>query len=149
MNVRYFEDFHPGDRFSSDTIVVSREEIVAFARQFDPQPFHLDEEAARRSPYGGLIASGGHTIAIYLRLLVDSVIAGSAGMGSPGMDEVRWLRPVRPGDALCATSTVLDTVPSRSKPDRGVVRLRSEVLNQDDQVVMTLVALCLLGRRPA
>lgn len=147
MIERYFEDFHPGDTFTSGGITVTKEDIIAFARQFDPQPFHVDEEAARHSPFGSLIAAGAHTVALFTRLLMDSVILGSASLGSPGMDEVRWHRPVRPGDTLRARITVAEATPSRSKPDRGLVRLRSEVFNQRDELVMSLIVLCLQGRR--
>jgi acyl dehydratase len=128
---------------------VTREEIVAFAREFDPQPFHVDEAAAAGTIYGGLIASGWHTIALYMRLMWDSYLKDTASLGSPGVDEVRWLKPVRPGDTLRARFTVLDAVPSRSKPDRGIVRSLSEVFNQHGEVVMTLRGLGMFGRRPA
>jgi acyl dehydratase len=127
---------------------VTREEIIAFAREFDPQPFHTDEAAARQTIYGGLIASGWHTIALYMRLMWDSYLKDTASLGSPGVDEVRWLKPVRPGDTLRARFTVLEAVPSRSKPDRGIVRSLSEVFNQHGEVVMTLRGLGMFGRRP-
>jgi acyl dehydratase len=145
----YFEDFPPGDVRESPARTVTREEMLAFARQFDPQPFHTDEAAARQTIYGGLIASGWHTIAIYMRLMWDSYLKDTASLGSPGVDEVRWLKPVRPGDTLRARFTVLEAVPSRSKPDRGLVRSLSEVFNQHGEVVMTLRGLGLFGRRPA
>jgi acyl dehydratase len=147
--VRYFEDFRAGEVLELGRYVVSREQIIAFAREFDPQPFHLDEEAARRTIYGGLLASGWHTGAIFMRLLAEGLLQDTASMGSPGLDELRWLRPVRPGDTLSARMTVLETVPSRSKPDRGLVRSLSEVLNQRGEVVMTLKGLSLIGCRPA
>ena len=118
----YFEDFPPGDVRESPARTVTREEMVAFAREFDPQPFHTDEEAASTTIYGGLIASGWHTVAILMRLMWDAFLADAASLGSPGVDEVRWLKPVRPGDTLRARFTVVEAVPSRSKPDRGVVR---------------------------
>lgn len=145
----YFEDFPPGDVRESPARTVTREEIIAFAREFDPQPFHTDEAAAKDTIYGGLIASGWHTIAIYMRLMWDSFLKETVSLGSPGVDEVRWLKPVRPGDTLRARFTVLETVPSRSKPDRGVVRSLSEVFNQHGEIVMTLRGLGLFGRRPA
>lgn len=147
--MRYFEDFTPGDVIELGSRSVSRDEIVAFARQFDPQPFHTDEEAAKRSIYGGLLASGWHTAALSMRILYDGLLHDLASMGSPGVDELRWLKPVRPGDTLSARMTVLETAPSRSKPDRGVVRSLSEIRNQHGEVVMTLRGLSLLGRRPA
>jgi acyl dehydratase len=145
----YFEDFPPGDVRESPARTVTRDEIVAFAREFDPQPFHTDEAAAKATIYGGLIASGWHTVAIYMRLMWDSYLKETSSLGSPGVDEVRWLKPVRPGDTLRARFTVLEAVPSRSKPDRGIVRSLSEVFNQHGEVVMTLRGLGLFGRRPA
>jgi acyl dehydratase len=147
--VLYFEDFPPGDVRESPARTVTREEILAFARQFDPQPFHTDDEQAKATIYGGLIASGWHTVAIYMRLMWETFLKDTASLGSPGVDEVRWLRPVRPGDTLRARFTVLEALPSRSKPDRGVVRSLSEVFNQHGEVVMTLRGLGLFGRRPA
>jgi acyl dehydratase len=144
----YFEDFPPGDVRESPGRTVTREEIVAFAREFDPQPFHTDEAAAAQTIYGGLIASGWHTIAIYMRLMWDAYLKDTASLGSPGVDEVRWLKPVRPGDTLRVRFTVLEALPSRSKPDRGIVRSLSEVFNQHGEVVMTLRGLGMFGRRP-
>jgi acyl dehydratase len=145
----YFEDFPPGDVRESPARTVTREDILAFAREFDPQPFHADEAAAARTIYGGLIASGWHTIAIYMRLMWESYLKDTASLGSPGVDEVRWLKPVRPGDTLRARFTVLEAVPSRSKPDRGIIRSLSHVFNQHGEVVMTLRGLGLFARRPA
>src|SRR5262245_35560075 len=145
----YFEDFPPGDVRESPARTVTREDILAFAREFDPQPFHADEAAAAKTIYGGLIASGWHTIAIYMRLMWESYLKDTASLGSPGVDEVRWLKPVRPGDTLRARFTVLEAVPSRSKPDRGIIRSLSQVFNQHGEVVMTLRGLGLFARRPA
>lgn len=128
---------------------MTRDEILAFAREFDPQPFHLDEAAARRTIYGGLLASGWHTAAILMRLMWETYLKDTASMGSPGVDEVRWLKPVRPGDTLRARFTVTDARPSRSRPDRGVVTSLSEVLNQHGEVVMTVRGLSMFARRPA
>jgi acyl dehydratase len=128
---------------------VTRDEILAFAREFDPQPFHLDEAAARRTIYGGLLASGWHTAAILMRLMWETYLKDTASMGSPGVEEVRWLKPVRPGDTLRARFTVTDARPSRSRPDRGVVTSLSEVLNQHGEVVMTVRGLSMFARRPA
>jgi acyl dehydratase len=147
--VLYFEDFPPGDVRESPARTVTREEILAFAREFDPQPFHTDEAAAARTIYGGLIASGWHTVGIYMRLMWETYLRDTASLGSPGVDEIRWLRPVRPGDTLRARFTVVEAVPSRSKPDRGLVRSLSEVFNQHGEVVMTLRGMGLFGRRPA
>lgn len=145
----YFEDFPPGDVRESSNRTVTRDEIVAFARQFDPQPFHLDEAAARRTIYGGLLASGWHTCAIYMRLMWETFLKDTASLGSPGVDEIRWIKPVRPGDTLRVRFTVLEAIPSRSKPDRGIVRSLSEIVNQHGDVVMTMRGLGMFARRPA
>ena len=145
--MRYFEDFQVGQVHELGSHQVTREEILAFARQFDPQPFHIDEDAARDSHFGGIIASGWHTAALCHRLLVKGVLEDSASMGSPGVDELRWLRPVRPGDTLSARIEVLEVTPSRSKPDRGSLRTRMEVRNQQGEVVMTEGAAILFRRR--
>jgi acyl dehydratase len=145
----YFEDFPLGDVRESPSRAVTHDEIVAFARQFDPQPFHTDDEAARRTFYGGLLASGWHTAAILMRLLWETFLKDAASLGSPGVDEVRWIKPVRPGDMLRARFTVTEARPSKSRPDRGIVRSFSEVFNQHGEVVMTLRGLGLFSRRPA
>lgn len=149
MTTLYLEDFKPGDTFEFGRHTFTREEIVAFARQYDPQPFHVDEEAARRSIYGGLIASGWQTVGVTFRLAVEGLIGRVASMGSPGVDEIRWLRPVRPGDTITARAEVLEVRPSASKPDRGVIRIRYEALNQRGETVLTMVGLGLFARRPA
>jgi len=138
---RYLEDFVVGSVQEYGTIAVTQEEVIAFARRYDPQYFHIDPEAAVRSPFGGLIASGWHTAAMMMRLLVDHVIASGAALGSPGVDEVRWLRPVRPGDMLSIRVTVRSSRRSRSRPDRGIVGLFIEVMNRKREVVMTLQAM--------
>ena len=138
VNERYFEDYVPGMAFEYGATTVSADEIVEFARRFDPQPIHIDPEAAERGPFKGLIASGWHTASVAMRLLVDRFISRVASMASPGVDELRWLVPVRPADTLSIRVTVLECKPSRSKPDRGVVRTFVEVINQDHQIVMTL-----------
>jgi acyl dehydratase len=144
----FFEDFRPGDETGTRSLTVTKEEILSFARQFDPQPFHVDEEAARQSPYGGLIASGWHTAALCMRLIVELLGTGSGSLGSPGVDELRWLKPVRPGDELSVRVEVLEAIPSRSKPDRGLVKLRYTMRNQKGEDVMTMIALGLVLRRP-
>jgi acyl dehydratase len=149
MATMYLEDFHPGQTIELGTRMIDREEILEFARKYDPQPFHVDEEAARQSIYGGLIASGWHTAAMFMRLLVDTVASKSASLGSPGIDEIRWLKPVRPGDTLSARMVVLDVVPSRSKPDRGHIRASHELFNQAGEKVMTMIGLGIYRRRPA
>jgi acyl dehydratase len=145
----YFEDFPPGDVRESPVRTVTRDEILTFARQFDPQPFHLDDEAAARSIFGGLLASGWHTCAIYMRLMWETFLKDTASLGSPGVDEIRWVKPVRPGDSLRVRFTVVEAVPSRSKPDRGIVRVLSEVFNQHGEIVMTMRGLGMYARRPA
>jgi len=147
--VRYFEDFKPGDVIELGSRTISKESILAFAREFDPQPFHTDEEAAKRSIYGGLLASGWHTGSLLMRILNDGLLKDTASLGSPGVDELRWLKPVRPGDVLSARMTVLESIPSRSKPDRGLIRSLMELRNQHGEVVVSVRGLSLLGRRPA
>ena len=147
--MRYFEDFKPGDVIELGSRTISKERILAFAREFDPQPFHTDEEAAKRSIYGGLLASGWHTGSLLMRILNDGLLKDTASLGSPGVDELRWLKPVRPGDVLSARMTVLESIPSRSKPDRGLIRSLMELRNQHGEVVVSVRGLSLLGRRPA
>jgi acyl dehydratase len=142
----YLDDLRVGQRFASATHVVDAAQIKAFARQFDPQPFHLDEEAARASLFGGLVASGWHTAAITMRLQVDSglpIAGGIVGIGG----EMSWPRPTRPGDTLSVVSEILEVTPSRSRPDRGVVRMRSETRNQRNEVVQILDAKLFVPRR--
>ncbi len=148
MPQRYFEDFQVGQTIDLGTTSASEEEMIAFARQFDPQPFHIDPERAKHSAFGGLIASGWHTASLLMRLLVDGLFNETISMGSPGVDEVRWLQPVRPGDVLRARFTVLECRPSKSRADMGVVRSKSEVFNQQNELVMTVVGVHFLGRRP-
>jgi acyl dehydratase len=147
--MRYFEDFQVGEVHETGSHQVSREEILAFARQFDPQPFHVDDEAARTSIFGGIIASGWHTASVCHRLIVADILGKAASLGSPGVDELRWLRPVRPGDTLTVRVEVLSLTPSRSKPDRGAIKFRFEVRNQNGEQVMTEIANALFSRRPA
>jgi acyl dehydratase len=143
----YFEDFKPGDVVPMGERTITREEIIAFAREFDPQPFHIDEEAARESMYGGIIASGWHTCALMMRMMCDSHLNDCASLGAPGLDNIRWLLPVRPGDTLKAVRQILETRPSQSKPQVGLIKSRWEVRNQDDQLVMTLEGVGMFGRR--
>lgn len=144
----YLEDFEPGSVHAAGSVQVSEAAILEFATRYDPQPFHVDAEAAQATIYGGLIASGWHTVALTMRLLVDHVFSGAASMGSPGIDEVRWPRPVRPGDTLSPRVTVLETRVSRSRPDRGVIRYRVDVDNQDGEPVMSMVGASFVGCRP-
>jgi len=146
--IKYFEDFVVGEEIELGSVEVTQEAIIEFAEQFDPQPFHVDAEAARGTPFGGLIASGWHTCALYMRLLYDGMIRESSSQGSSGMEELRWLAPVRPGDTLRARYVVLDAQPSSTKPNRGTVMFRSEMLNQDDVVVLRMVGRGLYGTRP-
>jgi acyl dehydratase len=132
----HFEDLLPGDVREYGRYEVTREEIVAFASEYDPQPMHLDEEAGRASMLGGLAASGWHGCGILMRIVADGFILKSSGMGSGGIDEVRWLRPIRPGDVLSARHTVLSARASRTKPDRGFVDFRFELLNGNREVVL-------------
>jgi acyl dehydratase len=147
--VRYFEDFRQGDEYHLETVTVDRDEMVAFARRFDPQPFHVDEAAAKESPFGELIASGWFTGSLFMRMYVDELLTDAASHGSPGIEELRWLRPVRPGDQLTGRVTVVETRPSEKRPDRGTVFARSELVNQSGEVVMSLRSRGLYGRRPA
>jgi acyl dehydratase len=147
--VRYFDDYVPGTTHDCGSISVSQAEIISFATQFDPQPFHVDPEAAARGPYGGLIASGWHTAAMVMRQLVDHYLPAEASLGSPGMDEIRWLGPVRPGDTLGVRATVLEARRSQSKPDRGIMKTVIEAVNQDGHTVMRAIGTNFLLVRPA
>lgn len=138
--VRYFEDYVPGLTVDCGSFTLSEADIIAFAKEYDPQPFHVDPAAAAAGPVGGLIASGWHTTSMMMRLLVDHFISGETGLGASGVDEIRWPRPVRPGDTLNVRATVLESRRSRSKPDRGIVRSMTEITNQDGETVMTLKA---------
>ena len=129
-----FEDFSPGQVFSLGTYEVTAQEIIDFARRFDPQPFHVDEKAAAGTPFGGLIASGWHTAAMFMRLYVDAVLADSASQGSPGIEQLRWLEPVRPGDVLTGTFTVESVRPSEKRPQRGTVFFRGEMTNAQERL---------------
>lgn len=144
-----FEDFTIGRRGSHGPCLVTADEIKAFARDFDPQPFHLDEEAARDTLLGGLAASGWHSCAMLMRLLYDGVLARSTSMGSPGVDEVRWMKPVRPGDALMFHYEVIDARRSRSKPEMGLVTLACSLVNASDVRVMMLTSTIMFGVRGA
>lgn len=146
---RYFEDYEPGSECILGPIAMRAEEIVDFAVRYDPQPIHTDAVAAESGPFGGLIASGWHTIAVVMRALVEHYLSPVAALVSPGVDEVRWLLPVRPGDVLVVRVNVLEATPSRSKPDRGLVRSSIETLNQRDEVVMSFKAMNLVRRRPS
>ena len=146
--MRYWEDIKEGEVVELSSRTMDKERMVAFAREFDPQPFHTDEKAAEGSIYGGLIASGWLTGSILMRLFYDGFLKDTASMGSPGIDELRWLKPVRPGDTLTARLTVIEATASRSRPDRGIVRTRMELMNQDDETVMTITGVNFISRRP-
>lgn len=145
---RWFEDFQPGDVAEFGDYPITEADIIAFAERYDPQSFHTDPDAAKHSPYGGLIASGWQTASVMMRLMVEHFIPPNASLGSPGVDELRWPKPVRPGDRLRVRITVQEVVPSRSKPDRGVVRSFTEVLNQHGEAVMTTRGMVMYRRRP-
>jgi acyl dehydratase len=147
MSPRYFEDFKPGDRFDYGDELVTREDIIAFGRAFDPEPFHTDEAAAKDSMFGGLIASGLHVAALWRRMNV-AAFPGIAMGGSPGWDEVRWVAPVRPGDRLSVASECLETRPLKSRPEMGLVRFFHRILGQDGAVRMTHVAIVFVRKRP-
>jgi len=144
---RYLEDYSVGQRFRSGRLRIDKESIKAFAAEFDPQPFHLDEEAARHTFFGGLAASGWHTAALTLRLLVESDLKPVGGILGAGADEFRWPRPVRPGDELRIESEILEVRPSRSRPDQGLIKVRTTTLNQNDEAVQIVVANLLVPRR--
>ena len=144
---RYFEDYVPGTVVEYGEIRVSEAEILEFARRFDPQEMHVDRAAAARGRFGGLIASGWHTTAMMMRLFAEHFLPRTASLASPGIDELRWLRPVRPGDVLHIRVSVIEATRSRSRPDRGMVRTLIEVLNQDGDVVMTLKPMNIIARR--
>ena len=146
--MKYFEDFPAGMRFRTGTVRLRRDEIIAFAREHDPQPFHIDPEAAEDSPYGGLIASGFQTMLTAFRLSLQDGGWAEASMGSPGMDEVRWLRPVRPGSTLHVEGEVVSSRPSQSKPDRGFTEIAYRVIDKQHNVVMTYRTTHILRRRP-
>jgi acyl dehydratase len=146
---RYFEDYLPGTVYEYGSITVTEAEIIDFARRYDPQDIHVDPEVAAHGNFGGLIASGWQTATVMMRLLVAHFLSKVASLGSPGIDELRWTRPVRPGDVLRIRLTVLEATRSRSRPDRGMVRTLVEVLNQNGEIVMSLKPMNLLRSRPA
>jgi acyl dehydratase len=136
----FFEDFTPGVQFELGDRVVTEAEIVSFARDWDPQPFHIDPRAAAAGEFGGLIASGWQTVCVWMRLYVDEVLSRAAVLAAPGVEEIRWLRPVRPGTRLHGRATILDAWPSEVTPGRGTIRLRGELLGDDGEAVMTMLA---------
>ncbi len=148
MTTRFYEDFEIGEAHEYGGRTLSADDIIRFAREFDPQFFHLDPEAAKDSAFGGLVASGWHTCALAMRMMVEAFLDGAATIASPGVGEIRWLKPVRPGDTLRVRTEVIDKTPSKSKPDRGLIRFSQTVRNQNDDVVMTMINLAFFLRRP-
>ena len=149
MAVRYFEDFKVGDTFAGGSVDVTQDAIIAYARQFDPQPFHTDPEAAKKTMFGELVASGWHTASITMSLFATSEIRIVNGIIGGGVEQLAWPRPVRPGDRLSVRSEVLETRPSQSKPDRGMIRVRVETLNQNGEVVQSFVGQLVVLKRNA
>ena len=148
MTKIYLDDVKVGQRFTSNSVHLDEEQIKTFAASFDPQPFHLDDAAARQTLFGGLAASGWHTAALTMRLLVDGGVPFANGLIGAGAD-IAWPRPTRPGDVLTVESEIIDIVPSRSRPDRGMVTVRSDTMNQKGEVVQVLTSRLVLNRRPA
>jgi acyl dehydratase len=148
MTGRYLEDFAVGQTFRSGRLQIDKERIKTFGAEFDPQPFHLDEKAARDTIFGGLAASGWHTAAVTMRLLVESDLKPAGGIVGAGFDEFRWPRPVRPGDELRIESKILEVRPSRSRPDRGLIKVRTTTLNQNDEAVQVTIGTLVVPRRP-
>jgi acyl dehydratase len=146
----YFEDLEVGAETDFGTYQVTREEVLEFARKYDPQPFHLSDEEAAKTHFGRLSASGWHTAAMTMAVIARKVVGEEqAGLGSPGIDELRWKKPVYPGDTLHVRGKIIDVTPSRSRPEMGSFRTETTVTNQDDQVVMTFTSIVLMRRRPA
>jgi acyl dehydratase len=149
VGARWFEDYVVGTTSEHGSIRVDQDELVDFGRRLDPQPFHVDPEAAAESPYGGLIASGWHTCALIMRLFAQEYLSPVSSLGSPGVDELRWVRPVRPGDDLVLRTTVEGARVSRTKPDRGLVHTRIELVDQRGEAVLRMTALNLIRTRPS
>lgn len=149
MAGRWYEDFTVGEEIRSPGKTLTEAEIVEFGFRYDPQPFHIDKQAAGASIYGGLIASGWHIGSVAFRLLTMTDVLGEASLGSPGIDELRWLKPVHPNDTLTTIVRITEMRPSRSKPDRGIVVMAYRIVNQDEETVMTMQAMQLIRRRDA
>ena len=149
MATLFLDDLSEGQRFTTPGLTLTEAEIIDFAWRYDPQPFHLDTRAAAASPYGGLIASGFQSLAICFRLFIQTGIFSQSSIGSPGLDELRWLAPVRPGDTLHSEIEVLEVKPSNSKPDRGIARLKYQAINQRGEAVLSFIVIHLLRRKPA
>lgn len=145
--MRYYEDFTPGDVHDLGSHTFTKDEIVAFAEEYDPQPFHVDEAAAEASMFGGLIASGWHTGSVCMRHLVDNLLSETASLGARGVDEFRWYRPVRPGDTLTVRGEVVRTEPSESDPTRGYMDYKCSMVNEDDEEVLSMTGLLMIQRK--
>ena len=148
MTARYFEDFQVGERFTSRGLTLSEAQIIDFALSYDPQPFHMDKEAAAASPFGGLIASGFQTFALAFRLFYQENLIAACSLGSPGVERLRWHRPVRPGDTLRTEVEVKELRPSGSKPDRGYATMAYTAKNQNDEIVLSFTCTQIFKRRP-
>jgi len=148
-DLRYFEDYAPGSTHECGAVSIDEASIITFGKEFDPQPFHVDPEAAALGPFGGLIASGWHTAALSMRLLVENYLSEESSLGGAGADEIRWPYPVRPGDTLRVRATVVESRRSLSRPDRGIIKTLAETVNQDGQTVMRCTAINFLRVRPA
>ncbi len=145
--MRYFEDFEIGETIEIGSKKVTKEEIITFARAFDPQPFHISEAKANDSIFGGLVASGWHTCAVFMRLYVDNFLAKTISLGSPGVDNIRWLKPVFPNDTISGRIIILETKPSPNRPNVGILKIKSEMLNQSGEVVMRIEGTGFFGKR--
>ena len=145
--MQYFEDFHIGDTFDLGPLTVTAEEIIAFANQFDPQYFHNDPQRAKDSIFGGLVASGWHAGALFMRMFFDDVLSKTDSIGSPGLDQIRWLLPVRPNDTLHGRFTITDARVSKSRPTIGILRSNGELFNQHNELLMTVIGIHFVGRR--
>jgi acyl dehydratase len=149
LGLRYFEDYAPGTTYECGSVSIDEASMIDFAHKYDPQSFHVDPVAAATGPFGGLIASGWQTAGLVMRLLVDNYLSAEASLGAPGLDELRWPVPVRPGDTLRVRATVVEARKSSSKPDRGIVRTLVEAVNQDDRIVMSCIPINFLLVRPS
>jgi len=144
----YWEDFPVGSVTEYGGVTLTKEDIIRFAKEFDPQPFHIDEEAAKHSQFGGLVASGWHTCSLCMRMMCDAYLLDSANLASPGVENIRWLKPVRPGDRLHARVEIVESRRSNSRPDRGVVRSHMQLFNQRDEVVLSMRGMGMYRCRP-
>jgi acyl dehydratase len=147
--LRYFEDFAVGDVFELGSGSLTQDQIIAFGRQYDPQPFHIDPEAAKSGPFGTLIASGWQTVGVFMSLLVKGVINDTVSLGSPGIEGIQWLKPVRAGDQLTGRIRIYESTPSKSRSDRGILKTEGQLTNQNGELVMTIRAVNFFGRRPS